>query len=103
MYHSSNSPYGENLYWTSLTPDRINGGVAVKSWYDEIRLYRYDGKFTGTTGHFTQVVWKGCTEIGVAVAGNSRNGTYVVVVYNPPGNVIGHFMENVPRPVGTYG
>nr|CAD7600138.1 unnamed protein product [Timema genevievae] len=50
--------------------------------------------------HFTQVVWKGSKELGVAVA-KSRNGQiFVVANYSPPGNFIGSFAVNVPPPLG---
>lgn len=35
----------------------------VHAWYNEINEPGYDfakATFTGGTGHFTQVVWKGC-------------------------------------------
>merc|ERR1712172_191387 len=66
----------------------------------EIKDYTY-GKEPSTggseIGHFTQVVWKGSTEVGVGVA---QEGSTVVVVanYSPPGNVRGQYAENVPPP-----
>ncbi|KAF8888246.1 CAP domain-containing protein [Infundibulicybe gibba] len=61
--------------------------------------------FSSATGHFTQVVWKGTTQVACAVA-NCGAGTifsqasgYVVCRYSPPGNVIGQFPQNVGRPV----
>lgn len=46
-------------------------------------------------GHFTQLIWKGTTHVGMAysVVGNY---VYVVANYLPPGNVLGKFCENVP-------
>merc|ERR1711971_1264935 len=73
---------------------------AVDNWYSEIKDYTY-GKEPSTggseIGHFTQVVWKGSTEVGVGVA---QEGSTVVVVanYSPPGNVRGQYAENVPPP-----
>lgn len=49
-------------------------------------------------GHFTQVVWKDTKELGIAKATGKKGGTYVVANYNPSGNFIGKFSENVPKP-----
>jgi len=54
------------------------------------------------TGHFTQVVWKGTTSIGVGVATvpdpKYGSSTVVVVNYSPPGNCQGQFPQNVLPP-----
>jgi len=50
------------------------------------------------TGHFTQVVWDGSTELGIARAQGMKDGwytTYVVARYGPPGNMQGDFPDNV--------
>jgi len=70
-------------------------------WYDEIKDYNFKnpGNFGGT-GHFTQVVWAGSLEMGVAKAGEDTGSQYVVARYSPPGNVMGQYQENV-HPKGT--
>ena len=46
------------------------------------------------TGHFTQVVWKGSTVLGIGIA--EKGGcVYMVGRYKPPGNYQGAFAENV--------
>lgn len=97
MQHRSNNSYGENIFykWGSgqIT---VNGNEPVDSWYNEIKDYNFNaGKFTSGTGHFTQVVWKGSTELGVGMAKNSKNQIFVVTNYNPPGNYQGQFGQNV--------
>lgn len=67
--------------------------------------YNFDkGSFSSGTGHFTQVAWKGTTELGVGRASNTKsNGmvcTYVVGRYRPAGNFMGKFKENVLK--GTF-
>lgn len=49
-----------------------------------------------STGHFTQVVWKGSQKLGVgfAVSGDG-NSVYIVAQYTPPGNYMGQFQQNV--------
>jgi len=96
MQHSSGSGYGENLYMTSGNVG--SGKDAVKAWYDEIHQYNFNNQgFSSGTGHFTQVVWKNSTELGIAKA-SGRSGTFVVCNYSPPGNYQGQFNQNVARP-----
>ena len=53
----------------------------------------------GVIGHFTQLVWKGTTKLGVGIAGNrSKNCRFVVFQYQPQGNVQGIYTENVFKP-----
>lgn len=47
------------------------------------------------TGHFTQVIWRDSTELGVGMARNRNGEVYVVCNYNPAGNFLGSFTENV--------
>ncbi|OCF37152.1 hypothetical protein I316_01059 [Kwoniella heveanensis BCC8398] len=97
MEHT-HGPYGENL------AAGVGGGYSIadafQAWADEAPEYDPSNP---QYSHFTQVVWKGTTEIGCAavscpsgsifdMAGDSL---YVMCEYNPPGNVIGQFAENV--------
>jgi len=64
--HSTNG-YGENLYWTSLT--NPNPADVVRAWYNEISEYNWNyPSFSKQSGHFTQLVWKSTSELGVGVA-----------------------------------
>jgi hypothetical protein len=47
------------------------------------------------SGHFTQVVWKGSTELGMAWAKSAKGTTYVVANYRPAGNMMGDFENHV--------
>lgn len=64
--------------------------------YAEEALHQY-GKEPTTlkTGHFTQVVWRDSTELGVGMARNRNGEVYVVCNYNPAGNFLGSFTDNV--------
>lgn len=101
---------GENLYVyyttaTSVTSDNLAKG-AIDSWYNEVKLYNYAAPgFSSATGHFTQVVWKGSTQLGCGASKGTKtlNGTkfnafYVVCHYSPAGNVLGKFPANVLKP-----
>jgi len=46
------------------------------------------------SGSFTQLVWKGTTHIGSAIARND-DLIVVIVLYFPPGNIQNTFMANV--------
>ncbi|EIW86554.1 PR-1-like protein [Coniophora puteana RWD-64-598 SS2] len=98
--HSGGSlgPYGENLAAGtgsySIT-DSINSWDSEESQYDPSNP-QYS--------HWTQVVWKGTTDLGCAVA--TCNGIfdasygpaqYYVCEYYPAGNVIGEFAQNVQK------
>ncbi|ODM89020.1 Golgi-associated plant pathogenesis-related protein 1 [Orchesella cincta] len=97
--HSSGTGYGENLAGAQGNDEVAAIRSAVKMWYDEISSYNYGYPgFSMATGHFTAVIWKSTTHLGIGVAYNSRKRWWVVVGnYNPPGNMQGSFPQNVPR------
>ncbi|XP_055379722.1 uncharacterized protein LOC129610924 isoform X2 [Condylostylus longicornis] len=103
--HRSNSPYGENIFCTwSSSPNGIfvDGREPVEHWYAEADLHPYGREPTTLrTGHFTQVIWKDSRELGVGQARSKSNQIVVVCNYDPPGNFIGSFTENVP-PIGGF-
>lgn len=100
--HSQDPDLGENLYWSwSSDPKwKCGGAEPVTSWYEECRGYRYDREPRDPqSGHFTQVVWADCRRLGVGVSQSSATGKfYVVMKYDPPGNIIGSYTSNVNRP-----
>lgn len=50
-----------------------------------------------TAGHFTQVVWKESTQLGVGMATDGIK-VFVVGQYRPAGNTKGSFYQNVLPP-----
>jgi len=99
--HRVKSKYGENLYssWSSR-PKPISGEVAVHNWYSEIKDYTFGQEPRGgpTTGHFSQIVWKESTHLGVGLA--QKDGKIIVVGnYSPAGNIVGRHVANVPPPM----
>ncbi|XP_022075746.2 Golgi-associated plant pathogenesis-related protein 1-like isoform X2 [Acanthochromis polyacanthus] len=91
---------GENVFFMSSSkPIKATGKEAVDSWYSEIKDYDWNNPgFQSNTGHFTQVVWKSSTELGVGVGVTTDGNTlFVVGQYRPPGNVLGSFPENVDK------
>lgn len=90
--------------------------------YYEVCQYNFNnGGFSGATGHFTQVVWKGSTQLGIGYARGSYsfngkrfdNCLFVVGRYKEAGNMQGNFQSNVLKgsfnkqascpPPGNYG
>jgi hypothetical protein len=100
MVHSE-SGYGENLAAFSTRPSQLVEDYtpyiksAITLWEGEEGNYDYSKPgFSGNTGHFTQNVWKTSRFIGVGAA---KSDTYIFIVmnFNPPGNMLGAFKENV--------
>jgi uncharacterized protein YkwD len=99
MLGHSGGQYGENL--AAATAGTMDAAAVVAMWYDELKHYPFrKGGFSMKTGHFTQVVWRGTTQVG---CGRSQcNGMDVwICQYNPPGNVQGEYRQNV-LPVGCH-
>lgn len=70
---------------------------AIELWYREHNEYDYSSPaFSSLTRNFSQMVWKDCKEVGMALA-RSENDDLVVAVarYHPCGNVVGMFQANV--------
>lgn len=103
--HAQGTGLGENLAaaaGTVRTPTETSD-----SWYSEIQLYNFAAPGTvDAAGHFTQLVWKGSTKLGCAMAvcpatsispnwGAWPTAQLVVCRYAPQGNVAGAYAENV--------
>jgi uncharacterized protein YkwD len=93
------NPYGENL----ASGGSAGGGVvftvinACDGWYSEKAKMPRNARtmtidlFNKGVGHYTQMVWKGSTQIGAGISQYQQGAftmTVVVCCYNPPGNVI---------------
>ncbi|XP_015926695.1 uncharacterized protein [Parasteatoda tepidariorum] len=97
--HRKEHKYGENIYmkWSSDPNHQVTGREAVDSWYSEIKDFTFGQEpKTLKSGHFTQVVWKESQKLGVAWARSKSGKILVVANYDPKGNFVGHFAQNVP-------
>lgn len=104
MMHRSDGKYGENIFmmWSSDPSATPTAKDVCKKWYDEINDYNFTMESRTKelkAGHFTQMIWKESNEFGIAMVKGKNGKTYVVANYNPKGNFIGQFINNVPRPV----
>lgn len=89
----SGGALGENL--ASATPGALGHEGVVRLWYGEVAHYRFGrGGFSARTGHFTQLVWRGSARLGCGLARCAELELWVCN-YDPPGNVLGRFRENV--------
>ncbi|KAJ9477517.1 SCP domain-containing protein [Pseudozyma hubeiensis] len=104
--HTPNNPYGQNI--AAGTATDFGAKDATDLWYDEISQYDFSkGEYSDATGHFTQMVWKSSKQLGCALqkcsgeslgfGSGSGEARYVVCNYDPPGNYIGRFKENVSQ------
>jgi len=77
--------------------------TCIASRYNEVCEPGYDfasGGFSKGTGHFTQVVWKGSTELGIGRAESTQGSmkcAYIVGRYKQAGNMMGDFPQNVVK------
>lgn len=87
----SGGPYGENL---ALGYD---GSGAVEAWYGEISEYDFGNPGSSpNAGHFSQVVWKGTSQVGCGIKTCDNSwGHYVICSYQDAGNVGGQYGDNV--------
>jgi pathogenesis-related protein 1 len=82
--------YGENIFWASNHDYTVLD--ACENWYEEIEFFK-PGKLTekvwSKAGHYTQMVWKETTHVGIGKAICKNGGMIIVANYNPAGNYIG--------------
>ena len=65
----------------------------------EKNLYNYEeNKFSKKAGHFTQMIWKETTDVGIGFMQDKENNKYYsVILYYPTGNCLGQFKKNVNK------
>jgi len=100
LEHGGHDGAGQNLYMTSDTSADHSGVcvAATDGWYSEVDKYDWNNPaFSMETGHFTQVVWRGSSRVGYAVA-SGQFGTFVAAHYAAAGNMQGDFQNNVLPP-----
>ena len=88
-HHKGDIPFGENIFSYSL-PTTVDH--AISAWTDEKKYYNYrqnQCKLGKQCGHYTQVVWKGTTDVGCAKQSCSNGAEIVVCSYFPAGNIVG--------------
>lgn len=61
---------------------------------EKIKMYTYAIIFSD---HMTQLLWNSSLKMGVGVSLGADGMYYVVANYDPAGNVVGEFMNNLPE------
>ncbi|KAJ4412468.1 hypothetical protein N0V82_008787 [Gnomoniopsis sp. IMI 355080] len=89
LVHDDQSTEGENLYWSSDASNPY--AAAAEAWIAEKSSYNGEA-ITGSGnfenyGHYTQIIWKSTTAVGMAISDDGSGGVYVVARYSPAGNV----------------
>lgn len=101
MAHRPSNPYGENIFcmYSSDFSHVPSAREVIKKWYDEVKDHSFGTEIVNYNSlHFSQVIWKGSTELGIGMAKTNKGHTYVVANYNPRGNIVGQFNSNVLKP-----
>ena len=89
---------GESVIMSDLNdPQKI-----LENWKQEGDNYDFSkNKFSKITSHFTQIIWKETTDIGIGFFPEDEkkeNEKYcIVILYYPPGNTLGNFSQNVTK------
>ncbi len=86
--HVSNCPYGENLY---CSYDLDNVSNCVDKWMSESANWNEmeNNWMEDGLGHFSQVVWRGSTNLGIGKSYMSNGLLVIVCNYYPSGNLVG--------------
>ncbi|MCR0984269.1 CAP domain-containing protein [Roseomonas populi] len=86
LAHEPGINEGENL-WSgtrgAFTPEQMAG-----AWVAERTAFRAGARDLARTGHYTQMVWRGTTAMGCALAAGAGQDV-LVCRYSPPGNIAG--------------
>jgi len=99
---------GENLGISCSSGEFPKYEDVTDNWYSEEADYNYkkgESKNGNAIGHFTQVVWKSSTKLGIGKAfgkvkkdETNWNCTWAVARYAPTGNVKDQYIVNVEQP-----
>lgn len=93
-FEHSQTAYGENL----AAGTQLSAANAVALWTSESSKYSFQRPgFSMATGHFTQVIWVGTRSVGCG-SSECQGMRLWVCHYDPPGNVLSLFPDNVLPP-----
>lgn len=94
MHHNHSQEYSEGQNIAYGTEGYMDPKKAVQMWYDEVNDPGYSGDGDMGAGHFTQLVWKSTTKVGMAM-GEAGGDVYIAANYDPAGNMMGDYDNNV--------
>ena len=92
-YIYKGSILGENI----TIGDLKNPDLIFQKWAQEEKNYDFNNKkFLKSASHFTQIIWKETTDIGIGFYSDDQKKTFcTVLLYYPAGNIFGDFATNV--------
>ncbi|XP_064648124.1 Golgi-associated plant pathogenesis-related protein 1-like [Lineus longissimus] len=97
--YSETPGLSENIAILNGTP---SGEEVTKIWYSECKNYNFAKRvFQRDSAHFTRMLWKSSTDMGIGIAKLPNKDKYAIVVaYRPAGNInfSGDFGKNVAPP-----
>jgi len=107
------SSYGVNLFGQFYAPVLANAEQCsilaqscVNTWYSEISVFYLNylnmSSYADLTKHYTQLVWRNSSTIGMGLSWSKVNGIdyyTVMALYYPKGNIDGQFELNVKPPI----
>jgi hypothetical protein len=101
LENSADETVGENLYYLESDDGKYTAQHIVEYW---LRRSNFDfATKPTTTNHFTQIVWKSSSQLGVGVAKAANGAVYVAAFYWPRGNVVSLIEDNVIMRSGDGG
>ncbi|MBP0493675.1 CAP domain-containing protein [Pararoseomonas indoligenes] len=86
LAHEPGLAEGENL-WAG-TRGAFTPAQMAAVWAAEGKAWRAGARDLARTGHYTQMVWRGTTGLGCALASGAATDV-LVCRYSPPGNIAG--------------
>jgi pathogenesis-related protein 1 len=92
MIHTPNNPYGQNIF--SGNGKFYDAFDASQAWYSERTTGHFQNNYVGgqdtvAVGHYTQVIWKSTTAVGIGQASCPNSMVIITADYSPPGNYLG--------------
>ena len=82
--------YGENIYMSEDGSATVL--QAAQDWFNEKKSYKHqplNNDNLASSGHYSQMVWRTTTKVGIGQAVCAGGGVLIVANYDPPGNVYG--------------
>lgn len=92
MIHTPNNPYGQNIF--SGFGKFYDAFDASQAWYSERITGPFENNYIGgsdttAVGHYTQLIWKNTTAVGIGESTCPNSRIIITADYSPPGNYMG--------------
>ncbi|CAF1012692.1 unnamed protein product [Brachionus calyciflorus] len=95
LVNSTDEEVGENLYYLESDDGTYDVHHIIDYWVQKSHIDLNSQEKPTRTSHFTQIVWKNSSKLGVGLSKAGNGGIYVVAFYHPRGNIVNYIDENV--------